>query len=549
MSDNHSQSDVPSLDEDLVAYLDGELEDPASRRLEERLANDESARERLRALATSWNLLDHLPRAALDEAFTRTTVELLVAEARQEIAAEQAALPLRKRRRWIAAAVAGLAAAMIGFIAVFVAWPNENENLLRDLPVVRNLERYEVLPRSDGIEFLRQLENEELFIAAAMADENSESLSTSAENAIATPEVLAARRAEVEALPPEKKNQLRKLYERFRDRPASEQQRLRELDAELRSDPDAPSLLAVLENYHNWLPNLNPLERAKLLDMVADDSIKEIRRLKREEVRGLMRSGKPGQGPLTLADVEKIEHWLQERASKQKDQILAKATDEQRTWFETKVPEHRKKHALVSLSVAVERGPPNPFKLDENEWKDLLNQLPVVKELFADPGKAIKGDLIKHLSKEVRTTIHAEVSNASSREAQQRLLSKWQWAGLRARDAVGGGVSPEELMRFFNEELSEEDRNRLVENNTAPDQFRRELQRKYFIQKELPPPREPWRRGKWDGGRGDGGFGRGNGHSPFNGERRRQGPPPDGEDRDDGDRRRPRDGDRDRSGD
>jgi hypothetical protein len=531
MSTDNPQSDVPSLDEDLVAYLDGELEDPASRRLEERLASDESARERLRGLATSWNLLDHLPRAAVDEAFTRTTVELLVAEARKDIAAEQAALPFRKRRRWIAAAVAGLAAAMIGFTAVVVAWPDENERLLRDLPVVQNLELYDVVPREDSLVFLRRLENEELFLANPADEMTSESEPTVSDEGASAEEKLAARRAEVEAMPADKKNQLRKLYERFQQRSEIEQDRLRQLDAALRSDPEEPHLRAVLESYHNWLPTLTPLERAKLLDMTKDDAIVEIQRLKREELRGLARSGKSGQGPLTLSDVDKIELWLEERAWNQKDEILAKATVEQREWFEN-LPENRKKRLLVHLTR--ERGPSKAPKLKKEEWDELLTQVPTVHELFANKGKA--DALLTQFTKDAKDVIRKETVQATTLEAQQQLLFEWYFRAQFARLVAGAGVSGEELQRFLNEELSDDDRKKL--SNYPPDRFRKELRLKYFFEKELPPRREPWLDGKWRRGRGDGHDRPGEGHSRFDGERRRKGPPSDGNGHDNNDNRR-----------
>src|SRR5687767_6339927 len=127
MNNDHPQSDLPGLDEDLVAYLDGELDDEAARRLVDRLNNDDAARQRLRALATSWDLLDHLPRAAMDDSFTRTTVQMIAVAASDDIADQKAALPARKRRRWTVGAIGALAAAMVGFVAVVVAWPDPNE--------------------------------------------------------------------------------------------------------------------------------------------------------------------------------------------------------------------------------------------------------------------------------------------------------------------------------------------------------------------------------------------------------------------------------------
>jgi hypothetical protein len=556
MSADNPLSDVPSLEEDLVAYLDGELDDPGSKRLEERLASDESARERLRALATSWNLLDHLPRAAMDEAFTRTTVELVVAEARKEIAAEQAALPTRKRRRWIAAAVAGLAAAMVGFTAVVVAWPDKNEQLLRDLPVVQNLEQYEVLPQADSIKFLRDLESQELFVADAWAAENPDSQLPIDEDGVLTPDEVATRRAFVEELPPERKVQLRKLYERFKGRPEDEQDRLRELDVVLRSDPNESRLRAVLQSYHDWLPTLTPLERAELLALPAEGALAEIRDIKRRELDNLKKyakwgpGAKPGPGPLTPEIVKTIELWLEERAWNQRDEILAKATSEQREWYQDQVSDDRKKGSLVQLWTIRGPGSPRAPRLTREEWESLLAMIPAIKSLLTSQGtpkgKGKADDLLSQLTKEAREHVRKELSTATTLEDQQKLLFGWYFRAQFARQIAGGAISSQELQRFFNEELSEEDRKRM--SQLSPDRFRRDIRRKYFFEKELPP--QPW----WDGKRGrgrDGGRGPDDEHRRFEGHRR--GGPGQGIDReherrgDDDDGRRKRNDDNERS--
>jgi anti-sigma factor RsiW len=518
MNDNERRSDVPSLDEDLVAYLDGELDDPASRRLEERLASDESARERLRALATSWNLLDHLPRAALDEAFTRTTVELLVAEARQEIAAEQAAIPVRQRRRWIVGAAAGLAAAMVGFIAVFVAWPNENEKLLRDLPVVKNLELYDVTPKEGALEFLRQLD--ELFVEDVTGDIDQLEWATSTESV--SDDELDVRRDYVESLPPPEKNELRKLYEKFQARSEEEKDRLRTLDAELRADPQKLRLRAVLESYHNWLPTLSPLERANLLKMTPTDAVAQIEKLKTQQLDRYHRMGRSRQGPLTLEDVKNIEQWLQDRVWKRREEILANANPDDRVWFEG-LAESRKKRALMIL--AGEPWPPKPT-LNKEEWEDLLGQLPTVKSLFAARGNPAEMDkLLKQFSQQfanrpaVQRDIKEDVSRADSMEEQQRLLFRWNEDMQRARMAAGGGVPPEELNRFLQEELGKKERDELLAL-TSPEEFHRRLRWAYF-KRDFPPGwQPPFRRGGWGRGKGEG-RGPGDGeHHRFDGNHR-----------------------------
>jgi hypothetical protein len=515
MNSDQPQGGVPGLDEDLVAYLDGELDDATSKRLEERLANDESARQRLRALAVSWDLLDHLPRTAADESFTRTTVELIAVEARKDVEAEQAAMPTRNRRRWIGGIIAGVAAAMIGFVAVVVAWPDENERLLRDLPIVQNFELYDVMPQSGGIEFLRELESKEWFVGDAVENDPGPAPGTELQ-ADGSParEVLAARRAEVESLSPEEKNSLRKLYERFKERPKDEQERLRQFDAELR---DEARLRAVLASYHNWLPTLSPLERANLLKMSKDEAIKEIQRLKQEQLERFARSGGSRQGPLVAADVEKIEKFLQDWAWNKREELLAQATPEDQEWFRN-LSDDAKRRSIIFL--ARKPGPPRPPDLNDKEWQSLLGQLPAVKTLFETQGKQFPAKLSQQFPLEIQKGIQASVSKAQTSEEKRNLLFGWYHRAQWARDAFAGGVSKDELDRFFKEDLNDNERQDLL--SRSREDFNKSLRFLYHLKKELPPghfrgfAKRGWGRGGKGEKRGpDDGFGPGRGKREF----------------------------------
>jgi len=64
--------DPAALEELLVAYLDRELDDEQSGRVEALLAADPRARQTLKRLEQTWDLLDELDRSDVDETFTRT---------------------------------------------------------------------------------------------------------------------------------------------------------------------------------------------------------------------------------------------------------------------------------------------------------------------------------------------------------------------------------------------------------------------------------------------------------------------------------------------
>ena len=146
--------------EELVAYLDGELDADSARRIERLLANDSQVRRQLQELERTWNLLDELEGAQVGSAFTQSTLEMVAVAAEEDVRTSQAALPRLRRRRWLLAGGIVLGAALAGFLTVALAAPNPNRQLLRDLPVLENLDQYRQV---DSVEFLRLLRREKLF--------------------------------------------------------------------------------------------------------------------------------------------------------------------------------------------------------------------------------------------------------------------------------------------------------------------------------------------------------------------------------------------------
>jgi hypothetical protein len=155
----HESSQSELIDE-LSAYLDGELDGESVRRVEERLARDPAYRAELKKLERAWDLLDRLPRASVGENFTRTTIEMVALSASQAAQAVLTELPRRQRRARLIGAAAMGAALVAGFLIGVSIWPDPNEGLLEDLPVLENLDLYY---QADEIEFLRLLEKEGLF--------------------------------------------------------------------------------------------------------------------------------------------------------------------------------------------------------------------------------------------------------------------------------------------------------------------------------------------------------------------------------------------------
>jgi anti-sigma factor RsiW len=158
----HEQSTIAqdAVQEELVAYLDGELDAAARARVEERLVEDEAYRQKLARLERAWHMLDALPRTEADAKLTQSTIEMVTVAAREELQdAEQSA----RRRKWLgwgAALVALVAAGLLGYRIIDRVASRPNEQLAQDLPVIEKVELYRHV---DSVDFLRQLEQEGLF--------------------------------------------------------------------------------------------------------------------------------------------------------------------------------------------------------------------------------------------------------------------------------------------------------------------------------------------------------------------------------------------------
>src|SRR5262245_42678251 len=102
--------------EELVAYLDGELDDQTAQEVEAKLGRDPAARAEADSLRQVWELLDYLPRADPSANFTHRTMDKLGA-VRPSASVPAATRTPSGRGWWFAAAwaAAAVAAAVAGY--------------------------------------------------------------------------------------------------------------------------------------------------------------------------------------------------------------------------------------------------------------------------------------------------------------------------------------------------------------------------------------------------------------------------------------------------
>jgi anti-sigma factor RsiW len=161
-SDTNAQANDDSIRrEDLVAYLDGELDAEAARRLEERLRGDETLRDELHWLEHTWDMLSTLPRTESHPSLAQSTIEMLALETAGDFQRQAARRVQRRRVMWGAAAAMLFTAGLLGTRWAGTLWPDPDAPLLRDLPVVRQSELYQ---QAGDVEFLRLLRQRALFV-------------------------------------------------------------------------------------------------------------------------------------------------------------------------------------------------------------------------------------------------------------------------------------------------------------------------------------------------------------------------------------------------
>jgi anti-sigma factor RsiW len=151
---------------DLVAFLDGELDEETSQALEAKLATDADARAELDLLRRTWELLDFLPVPEPSASFTHRTMER-IGPTKTGV---QTKLARGQWRRWgfgVGWAAAALLAMVGGYLSLTLllngnARTHEltDKDLVMDLRVIENKRMYELV---DEMEFLKDLDDPDLF--------------------------------------------------------------------------------------------------------------------------------------------------------------------------------------------------------------------------------------------------------------------------------------------------------------------------------------------------------------------------------------------------
>ncbi len=453
-----------SLEAQLVAYLDGELDAQSSRQIEELLAADPEIRRKLQTLERTWEMLEELETTPVDDQFTRTTLEMVAVAAQSDVRKSIEEAPQRRRRWWLRGGAVLLAAGLAGFLAVAWMFPDPNRQLLNNLPLLENLDEYRQV---EDIQFLRILQKERLLEKQEVIAPGSPPL--------------VAKKDQVEYiknLGPGQKAELLRKQERFASLDPAKQEQLWQLYEQIQRDPHADDLRGIMHAYYEWWKSLPAYGRDELTALPAAERIKWInKRLQEDQARSITR-------PPTDKDAQELWRWMEEYAAKVEKPFLDTLPQMVQQRLSGMVALARRR-AVMWMIWQRPQGPANKI---------------------AQPAEGDLAELMAKFTPETRKRL--EATTAADR---MRTIQNWAHNLLRQRitrqgPGITGLVDDERLAEFFEKDLTNEQRDRLM--GLPGEDMQRELVRLYIMQtrqvEDHPHRPDGFAPGPFEGGPGPG---------------------------------------------
>ncbi|MBQ9798785.1 MAG: hypothetical protein IJO40_02460 [Thermoguttaceae bacterium] len=268
-----TDAELDPVDEEIVAYLDDELDPEERAAFERRLADDPKLRARVDAEREAWNALSLLDVAAPNDRLPDAVVERLDAETQTELLALSTALRRRHALRVLFFGSTALLLAALGFVVFSFLFPDVQTRRERDFRVVERLAQLEIVGDFD---YLTALDASGLFAPSA---------SPSSEPPRPFPPVSPELDASHPAQPLKTFEELSqdrvfyRLQQKFERLAPETQDRRRALYRQIVDAPNADRLWRVLDRYCAWFSAFpNNDEREKLLAAPISERLEIVRR-------------------------------------------------------------------------------------------------------------------------------------------------------------------------------------------------------------------------------------------------------------------------------
>ena len=438
--------------------------------LKTRLESTPTLRRRLDELKGTWDLLEVLEDPQPDDNLTRSTLTQVVLDAEEEV---------RQRRRgpWLRSIVFGvvlLAVCLAGFAAVWFSPANPDRMIMIHLPT---LVHFDSLKQVDNLEFLRRLEQKNLFPAATPTEITAVDNFAKDETVATTPTLPAAlleswygegwlaRLGQIQKTTPSQRALLWQNWQRFGRLPIAERIRIHHLVESLSESSDREKLAELANRYTAWIKQLPTYTQFELREIPMEARLARIDRLRLEQ-----------------QEREAIQRWL-----------LAVADG-----FRQELPPELQKHWE---NFSPQLGDPQLFRILAMHFRRRFHQQERVTN-----AQELLAQLRKELPVETATALAALTTKKQWQWVLKRLAKEASEKAIESRLAgPAAAVSDETLTQFF-DTLPENQRDLLLQ---MPSQsFYQKLRWLYDAEQEEKrrPPRP--RRGMGPGWEGDREWGR-----------------------------------------
>ena len=165
-----SEQTEPEM-ENLVAYLDGELDAQNVRQMEDRLAVESDLREKMTSLEQTWNMLNELETVSADKELVRSTMEVVTLTIEKDLSEDEKQF---EKRKWLDRLILLATIFLFGIIGYQLAalvGIQRNQQFAKDIPIILNISKYKEIGNFD---FLQALSEKRVFDEPVEEDFSSE---------------------------------------------------------------------------------------------------------------------------------------------------------------------------------------------------------------------------------------------------------------------------------------------------------------------------------------------------------------------------------------
>ena len=446
------------VNEQLTAYLDGELSGEELSSVEQRLQDDPEYLSQMQQLQLSWDLLDVLPPTRSDDAFVKTTMELVVQDCDRDL----------KKRSWVGKGLLTKVALLFllpgavfasGYAVTSQHITEPYRQLIRELPLIENHDRYSKL--NLDIEFLKQLNEASLFTREVVLSFPSDSSGLMPDlhekrEAVLSTETIKDREARLAEMQPQQIEALKRNQEKFDQLTENRKEAMADFHQQLIAEKNKDQLARTMVAYYGWLRSLGDTERIEVLDEVDSQTRIEMVAEKIEQ-QNLKKFGKAGATMLPASDAEAFFKWYEGFLKRNRSEILASSE---------------------KIYVAVYRKESGGKKPNSNRLKRFRRTSLSQKVGFMSQWEPeqmtdlIDESEVNNLRKGLSLEATEILDSFESQEEQESLIMSW----IDAANEAKLSIDPVRLREFY-DTLTKADHDRL--DSLSPNEWKSELKKMY----------------------------------------------------------------------